>query len=279
MSTTIEKIQRQIAENPILLYMKGSPKLPSCGFSAQAVQALSACGERFAYVDILQNPDIRAELPKYANWPTFPQLWVDGELVGGCDILIEMYQRGELQQLIKETAAKYKTEEPDADDLLCGRFFFVGWRRAYPTYDWRSASSSIGSGQPPRRFQRLTISQNSSAVRSVSYSAECACVPSNGMPAVIQAFDKTRQAAQRGGIEGHKRVEGVALERGPLGGGHGKAVIEGGVMSHHNGAAAVALLHAFAHHFKNGVQRIIFTDGTAQRVMRIDTVKRQRFRL
>ena len=109
MSTTIEKIQHQIAENPILLYMKGSPKLPSCGFSAQAVQALSACGERFAYVDI------RAELPKFANWPTFPQLWVDGELVGGCDILIEMYQRGELQQLIKETAAKYKTEEPDAE--------------------------------------------------------------------------------------------------------------------------------------------------------------------
>lgn len=102
MSTTVEKIQRQIAENPILLYMKGSPKLPSCGFSAQAVQALSACGERFAYVDILQNPDIRAELPKYANWPTFPQLWVDGELVGGCDIVIEMYQRGELQQLIKK---------------------------------------------------------------------------------------------------------------------------------------------------------------------------------
>ena len=95
----------------VLLYMKGSPKLPSCGFSAQAVQALSACGERFAYVDILQNPDIRAELPKYANWPTFPQLWVDGELVGGCDIVIEMYQRGELQQLIKETAAKYKTDE------------------------------------------------------------------------------------------------------------------------------------------------------------------------
>ena len=109
MSTTIEKIQRQIAENPILLYMKGSPKLPSCGFSAQA-----ACGERFAYVDILQNPDIRAELPQYANWPTFPQLWVDGELVGGCDIIIEMYQRGELQSLIKETAAKHATDGTDA---------------------------------------------------------------------------------------------------------------------------------------------------------------------
>ena len=80
---TIEKIKQQLAENPIILYMKGSPKLPSCGFSAQAVQTLSACGERFAYVDILQNPDIRAELPKYANWPTFPQLWVEGELKEG----------------------------------------------------------------------------------------------------------------------------------------------------------------------------------------------------
>ena len=153
MSTTLEKIQRQIAENPILLYMKGSPKLPSCGFSAQAVQALSACGERFAYVDILQNPDIRAELPKYANWPTFPQLWVDGELVGGCDIVIEMYQRGELQQLIKETAAKYKTDEPKASGEVA---FFIAY------------SSATGNGQPPRRFQRLTISQNSWAVCWVS---------------------------------------------------------------------------------------------------------------
>lgn len=99
--TTLEKIKQQIAENPILLYMKGSPKLPSCGFSAQAAQVLSACGEPFSYVDILQNPDIRAELPTYADWPTFPQLWVNGELIGGCDIMLEMYQQGELQALIK----------------------------------------------------------------------------------------------------------------------------------------------------------------------------------
>ncbi|EKE69135.1 Grx4 family monothiol glutaredoxin [Gallaecimonas xiamenensis] len=109
---TIERIKEQIAEHHILLYMKGSPKLPSCGFSAQAAQALMACGEPFAYVDILQNPDIRAELPKFANWPTFPQLWVEGELIGGCDIILEMYQKGELQPLIKETAAKH----PKADD-------------------------------------------------------------------------------------------------------------------------------------------------------------------
>ncbi|MBD2779706.1 Grx4 family monothiol glutaredoxin [Xenorhabdus szentirmaii] len=112
----VEKIERQIRENPILLYMKGSPKLPSCGFSAQAVQVLAACGERFAYVDILQNPDIRAELPKYAHWPTFPQLWVDGELVGGCDILVEMYQRGELQTVIKEAADKYKESEQEKSE-------------------------------------------------------------------------------------------------------------------------------------------------------------------
>ena len=108
--TTLERIQQQISENPILLYMKGSPKLPSCGFSAQASQALMSCGEQFAYVDILQNPDIRAELPAYANWPTFPQLWVDGELIGGGDIILEMFQQGELQPLIKETAEKTKAE-------------------------------------------------------------------------------------------------------------------------------------------------------------------------
>lgn len=115
MSETIEKIQQQISQNPILLYMKGSPKFPGCGFSSQAVQALSACGERFAYVDVLQNPDIRAELPKYANWPTFPQLWVEGELVGGCDIMLEMFQHGELQSLIKETAAKNKQEDSPSE--------------------------------------------------------------------------------------------------------------------------------------------------------------------
>ena len=78
----IETIKEQIANNAILLYMKGSPNAPQCGFSSKAAQVVMACGEKFAYVDILQNPEIRANLPKYANWPTFPQLWVGGELVG-----------------------------------------------------------------------------------------------------------------------------------------------------------------------------------------------------
>jgi monothiol glutaredoxin len=102
----IEVIKEQISSNPIILYMKGSPNAPQCGFSARTSQALMACGERFAYVDVLANPEIRATLPQYGNWPTFPQLWVNGELVGGCDIVCEMHEQGELQTLIKDAVAK-----------------------------------------------------------------------------------------------------------------------------------------------------------------------------
>ena len=98
----METIKQQIEGNPVILYMKGNPNQPQCGFSARAVEALVSCGKRFAYVDILSNPDIRANLPKYANWPTFPQLWVAGELIGGSDIIIEMMENGELQEVIDE---------------------------------------------------------------------------------------------------------------------------------------------------------------------------------
>jgi monothiol glutaredoxin len=99
---TLSHIKQQIAENPVLLYMKGSPEQPQCGFSARVVQALNACGATFASVDILANPDIRRELPSYANWPTFPQLYIRGELVGGCDIVLELYASGELQSLLDQ---------------------------------------------------------------------------------------------------------------------------------------------------------------------------------
>lgn len=98
----IEQIKEQIENNDVILYMKGSPNQPQCGFSQRASQAVMACGKRFAYVDILSNPEIRSELPKYANWPTFPQLWVKGELIGGCDIISEMYETGELKTVIDE---------------------------------------------------------------------------------------------------------------------------------------------------------------------------------
>ena len=110
----LETIKDPIANNTILLYMKGSPNAPQCGFSAKAAQAVMGCGEKFAYVDILQNPEIRANLPKYANWPTFPQLWVGGELVGGSDIMAEMAADGSLQALIKEAVEKAAANKTEA---------------------------------------------------------------------------------------------------------------------------------------------------------------------
>lgn len=98
----IEAIKEQIEGNPVILYMKGSPNQPMCGFSARTVQAVMDCNQKFAYVDVLSNPDIRSNLPVYANWPTFPQLWVKGELVGGCDIVTEMHEKGELKVLLEE---------------------------------------------------------------------------------------------------------------------------------------------------------------------------------
>ena len=95
--TVLATIKQQIADNPVILYMKGRPEMPQCGFSAKAVQCLQACQQAFAFVDILQHPEIRASLPDYADWPTFPQLYINGELIGGSDIIAELYAEGELQ--------------------------------------------------------------------------------------------------------------------------------------------------------------------------------------
>lgn len=103
---TVDVIKDQIASNKVLIYMKGTPQFPQCGFSARTVDALVKVGKPFAYVNILEHPDIRSELPKFANWPTFPQLWVSGELVGGCDIVSEMAQNGELKTVIDEAVGE-----------------------------------------------------------------------------------------------------------------------------------------------------------------------------
>ncbi|NNF50805.1 MAG: Grx4 family monothiol glutaredoxin [Gammaproteobacteria bacterium] len=101
-----EKIESQLSEHAVMLYMKGSPDFPQCGFSAQAVAALRACGAEFGHTNILEDPELREGLKKYANWPTYPQLYVNGELIGGSDIVIEMYNSGELKTLLSGIAAK-----------------------------------------------------------------------------------------------------------------------------------------------------------------------------
>ena len=104
---TQQRIKETVTSNPVVLYMKGTPQMPQCGFSAMAVQALQACGvSSFAAVNVLADPEVREGIKQYANWPTIPQLYVNGEFVGGADIVREMYQSGELQKLLQGTTQK-----------------------------------------------------------------------------------------------------------------------------------------------------------------------------
>ena len=106
----LDRIREQVEGNPIVLYMKGTPQFPMCGFSARAAQVLQACGAEFGYVNVLADRDVFENLPRFANWPTFPQLYVQGELIGGSDIMIELYQKGELQQMLEGAGAIKQTD-------------------------------------------------------------------------------------------------------------------------------------------------------------------------
>ncbi|MDH5219533.1 MAG: Grx4 family monothiol glutaredoxin [Gammaproteobacteria bacterium] len=102
----LDRIKEQVESTPVLIYMKGSPQFPMCGFSSRAAQALQACGVEFGYVNVLEDPEIFENLPRYADWPTFPQVYVDGELVGGCDITLELFQSGELKTMAETAIGK-----------------------------------------------------------------------------------------------------------------------------------------------------------------------------
>ena len=100
------RIEQQIADNPVILYMKGTPQLPMCGFSMRTVEALKQCNQEFAFVNIIADPAIRETLPLVSDWPTFPQLYIEGELVGGCDITIELSENGELKKMVDKAASQ-----------------------------------------------------------------------------------------------------------------------------------------------------------------------------
>lgn len=101
----LDRIKQQVEENPVVIYMKGTPQLPQCGFSSRTAQALQSCGEEFAYINILADPEIFQNLPRYADWPTFPQVYIKGELIGGCDITLELFQNGQLKTMVQEAVA------------------------------------------------------------------------------------------------------------------------------------------------------------------------------
>lgn len=104
-SDVVERIKAHLSSSPAVLFMKGTPDFPQCGFSAQAVAALRACNAKFAHVNIFEDPELREALKQYSNWPTYPQLYAKGELVGGCDIVLDMYRKGELKQVLQEAGA------------------------------------------------------------------------------------------------------------------------------------------------------------------------------
>ena len=99
----LERIREEVEGHPVVLFMKGTPQFPMCGFSSRTSQALKAVGADFHSVNVLEDPEVRANLPRYSNWPTFPQLFIHGELIGGCDITMELYESGELARMITET--------------------------------------------------------------------------------------------------------------------------------------------------------------------------------
>ena len=99
----LDRIRQTVSDNPIVLFMKGTPQFPMCGFSSRTAQALKAVNADFHAVNVLEDPEVRANLPRYSNWPTFPQLFIHGELIGGCDITMELYESGELARMISET--------------------------------------------------------------------------------------------------------------------------------------------------------------------------------
>jgi len=100
----VSRINGQISDNPVILYMKGTPQMPMCGFSMRTVEVLKRCEQEFAFVNIIADPAIRETLPKVSDWPTFPQLYIQGELVGGCDIVTDLAESGELKKMVDKAA-------------------------------------------------------------------------------------------------------------------------------------------------------------------------------
>lgn len=102
----MDRIKQHVDENPVIIFMKGTPQFPMCGFSSRTAEALKQCGQEFAYVNVLADQEIFQNLPRFADWPTFPQVYINGELIGGCDITLELFERGELKKLVEEAVAK-----------------------------------------------------------------------------------------------------------------------------------------------------------------------------
>jgi len=110
----LERIDHEVKTNPVIIFMKGTPQFPMCGFSMRAATALSECGVPFAHINVLQDSEVYEYLPRYSDWPTFPQIYVDGELIGGCDITLELHAGGELKGMLEKAVEKVEKKDHEA---------------------------------------------------------------------------------------------------------------------------------------------------------------------
>lgn len=102
----MDRIKQYVDDNAVVIFMKGTPQFPMCGFSSRTAEALKQCGQEFAYVNVIADQEVMQNLPRFADWPTFPQVYINGELIGGCDITLELFERGDLKKMVEEASAK-----------------------------------------------------------------------------------------------------------------------------------------------------------------------------
>jgi len=188
MDPILQQIDEIVKNNPIVIFMKGTPQFPMCGYSSRAAEAIKACGVEFAYVNVLSDMEIFNNLPRYQDWPTFPQIYVNGELIGGSDITVELFQSGELKPMLE--AAEKRTPDRRRDDPTQESRPMGGFLHGCGPTGRQSAVMNATAGRM-RSLQALTMPQYSSAVISASYKAPCACLPSQSSPASPQALAST----------------------------------------------------------------------------------------
>ena len=268
----VERIKSELGSSPVVLFMKGTPDFPQCGFSAQTVAALRALGAQFKHVNIFEEPELREALKRYSNWPTYPQLYVNGELVGGCDIALEMYKSGELQQAPGRgrrgdiaapsapavsysagmSASGVSSAAGSAADRPASRI---------PAHAPRRPRSCRAGGCTPGRTGPRCARRRSGRVRTVRIPLESRHPDCLGQHGLAEC-----RTGERRGVEAGERVEGVALHLGARHRGVEKAEVEGGVVPDQYRAAALVGAHRVADLAKDPLQRVALRQRRPQRV-------------
>ena len=277
----VERIKAELGSSPVVLFMKGTPDFPQCGFSAQTVAALRALGAEFKHVNIFEEPEMREALKRFSNWPTYPQLYVNGELIGGCDIALEMYRSGELRKLLDEAGA-LSTAGARPDSRPCGRAL----QRRQLRFERRLIGAGLRGRAEPAEGARALLGAAVALVQAIAHQTEdvgaALCVVAGVVCAARVPFEAgdgdglgehrlpERGPGKRRRVEAGERVEGIALHVRARDGGIEESQVEGRVVADQDGAAALVGAHRVTDLAEDSLQRIPLRQRRTQRVMRVD---------